>query len=283
MFSKHITEKYTYSFNNECDILHAPKVVNIVQRNVKVTTLRKLQVAGQLANSILSEGEQRAISLADFLTEVQLNPCNKGIFFDDPVNSQDHERRERIAARLVEISQDRQIIIFTHDIAFFIRLNIIAELKGVNHQYTTIRKAGGIPGIINVELPWIVQPVSKRIKFLRDHLVKLKKIEKDGSEDEYLLFAKSWYGLLREAWERAVEERLFKGIVERFSIGIQTQKLKKLIVTEELIKEVEFGMTESSNWLHDAAAGLNPTPPDTIKAEADLNFLDEFAKKCVAS
>lgn len=283
LFSKHITEKYTYSFNNECDILHAPKVVNIVQRNVKVTTLRKLQVAGQLANSILSEGEQRAISLADFLTEVQLNPCNKGIFFDDPVNSQDHERRERIAARLVEISQDRQIIIFTHDIAFFIRLNIIAELKGVNHQYTTIRKAGGIPGIINVELPWIVQPVSKRIKFLRDHLVKLKKTEKDGSEDEYLFFAKSWYGLLREAWERAVEERLFKGIVERFSIGIQTQKLKKLIVTEELIKDVEFGMTESSNWLHDAAAGLNPTPPDTIKAEADLNFLDEFAKKCVAS
>jgi len=32
---------------------------------------------------------------------------------------------------------------------------------------------------------------------------------------------------LREAWERAVEERLFKGVVERFSIGVQTLKLKK--------------------------------------------------------
>jgi hypothetical protein len=42
-------------------------------------------------------------------------------------------------------------------------------------------------------------------------------------------------------------------------------------------------MTESSNWLHDAAAGLNPTPPDSNKAEADLKFLDDFAKKCVSA
>ena len=283
LFNEHITEKYTSTFNAECEILNAPKVVNIVQRNAKASTLRKLQVAGQVANNILSEGEQRAISLADFLTEVQLNPNNKGIFFDDPVNSQDHDRREKIAARLVELSKQRQIIIFTHDIAFFIRLKIFAETTSIIHEYTTIRKAGGTPGIINPDLPWIVQPVGKRVKFLRDRLVKLKKVEKEASEDEYLLFAKSWYGLLRETWERAVEERLFKGVVERFSLGIQTQKLKKLIITDDLINEIETGMTESSNWLHDAAAGLNPTPPDSNKAETDLKFLDEFAKKCSAA
>lgn len=283
LFNEHITEKYTSTFNVECETLNAPNVVNIVQRNAKASTLRKLQVAGQVANNILSEGEQRAISLADFLTEVQLNPNNKGIFFDDPVNSQDHDRREKIAARLVELSKQRQIIVFTHDIAFFIRLKILAETNDVNHEYTTIRKSGGTPGIISPDLPWIVQPVGKRVKFLRDRLVKLKKIEKKGDGDEYLLFAKSWYGLLRETWERAVEERLFKGVVERFLLGIQTQKLKKLVVTDDLIKEIETGMTESSNWLHDAGAGLNPTPPDTVKAEADLNFIDEFAKKCVAA
>lgn len=283
LFNEHITESYTSTFNAECETLNAPKVVDIVQTNAKVSTLRKLQVAGQIANSVLSEGEQRAISIADFLTEAQLNPNNKGFFFDDPVNSQDHERREKIAARLVELSKQRQIIVFTHDITFFIRLKILAESSDVNHEYTTIRKSGGTPGIISPDLPWIVQPVGQRVKFLRNRLVKLKKIEKEGAEDEYLLFAKSWYGLLRETWERAVEERLFKGVVERFSLGIQTQKLKKLVVTEDLIKEIETGMTESSNWLHDAGAGLNPTPPDPVKAEADLNFLDEFAKKCVAA
>jgi hypothetical protein len=40
-------------------------------------------------------------------------------------------------------------------------------------------------------------------------------------------------------------------------------------------------MTESSSWIHDAAAGLNPTPPDTTKAEADLNKLNDFSNKCV--
>jgi hypothetical protein len=111
--------------------------------------------------------------------------------------------------------------------------------------------------------------------------VRLKKIEQSGNEDEYLFEAKSWYGLLREGWERAVEERLFKGVVERFSLGVQTQKLKKVVITDELLEDIEIGMTGSSSWIHDAAAGLNPTPPDITKAESDLKFLENFAAKCI--
>lgn len=283
LFSEHITEKYTNTFNEECESLDAPMVVNILQKNAKVSTLRKLEVAGQVANNILSEGEQRAISLADFLTEVQLNPKNKGVFFDDPVTSQDHDRREKIAARFVELAKQRQIIVFTHDIAFFIRLKLFAEKENVAHDYTTIRKAGGTPGLISPDLPWIVQPIKQRIGTLKDRLVRLKKVEQEATEDEYFFAVKGWYTLLREAWERAVEERLFKGVVQRFSIGVQTLRLRNVVVTSDLIAEIEHGMTESSNWLHDAAAGLNPKPPDTIKAETDLNYLVEFAKKCAAA
>ncbi len=283
LFTTHITDKYTDTFNNECKILNAPKVVQIAQKNARGSTLRKLQVAGMVANSVLSEGEQRAISLADFLTEVQMNPSNKGVFFDDPVTSQDHHRRERIAERLVELSSHKQVIVFTHDIAFFIRLKIFAEALTISHTITTIRNAGGTPGIISPSLPWIAQNVKARIGTLKGHLVRLKKIEREGSADDYFFAAKGWYILLREAWERAVEERLFKGVVERFLLGVQTQKLKKVIVTNELITEIEKGMTESSNWLHDAAAGLNPTPPDTTKAESDLQFFDDFATKCVSA
>ncbi|MCZ8353085.1 MAG: AAA family ATPase [Cyclobacteriaceae bacterium] len=281
LFTSHITDKYTDTFNTECSKLNAPKIVNIVQRNARISTLRKLQVAGVVANSVLSEGEQRAISLADFLTEVQLNPYNKGVFFDDPVTSQDHLRREKIAERLVELASKKQVIVFTHDIAFFIRLKIFAEASGLNHIITTIRNIGGTPGVISPDLPWIAQNVKARIGTLKDRLVRLKKVEREATPDEYFFAAKSWYNLLREAWERAVEERLFKGVVERFLLGVQTQKLKKVIVTNDLIAEIEKGMTDSSNWLHDAAAGLNPTPPDTAKAEIDLKFLEDFAAKCV--
>lgn len=281
LFSTHITDKYTEIFIKECRKLNAPSVVKISQRNARGTTLRKLQVAGVVANSILSEGEQRAISLADFLTEVQMNPTNKGVFFDDPVTSQDHHRREKIAERLVELALQKQVIVFTHDIAFFIRLKIAADTTATPYSFTTIRNIGGNPGIISPDLPWTAQPVKQRIGTLRDRLVRLKKIEQSGNEDEYLFTAKSWYGLLREGWERAVEERLFKGVVERFSLGVQTQKLKKVVITDELLEEIETGMTESSSWIHDAAAGLNPTPPDTIKAKSDLKFLQNFAAKCV--
>lgn len=281
LFTNHITDKYTEIFNNECKLLNAPKVVQIAQKNARGSTLRKLQVAGMVANSVLSEGEQRAISLADFLTEVQMNPYNKGVFFDDPVTSQDHHRREKIAERLVELALQKQVIVFTHDIAFFIRLKIAAETTATPYGFTTIRNIGGNPGIISPDLPWIAQPVKQRIATLRDKLVRLKKIEQSGNEDEYLFAAKSWYGLLREGWERAVEERLFKGVVERFSLGVQTQKLKKVAISDELLDDIEKGMTESSSWIHDAAAGLNPTPPDTNKAEADLNKLNDFSNKCV--
>lgn len=280
LFTTHITDKYTDAFNNECKILNAPKVVQIAQKNAKGSTLRKLQVAGRVANSVLSEGEQRAISLADFLTEVQMNPNNKGVFFDDPITSQDHHRREKIAERLVQLASQKQVIIFTHDIAFFIRLKISTETKGIPYSFTTIRNAGGNPGIISPDLPWIAQPVKQRIGTLKDRLVQLKKVEKEN-EDEYLFVAKAWYELLREGWERAVEERLFKGVVERFSLGVQTQKLKKVVITDEHLTDIENGMTESSSWIHDAAAGLNPTPPDTTKAENDLKSLEEFAAKCV--
>jgi hypothetical protein len=59
--------------------------------------------------------------------------------------------------------------------------------------------------------------------------------------------------------------------------------LQKIEITPELLKEVEEGMTESSKWVHDAAAGLNPPKPDSAKLEADLNFFEAFANKCKAA
>jgi len=66
--------------------------------------------------------KQNACSIADFLTEVQLDPNNCGIIFDDPVTSLDHERKDKIAQRLVMEAAQRQVVMFTHDIAFMSQL-----------------------------------------------------------------------------------------------------------------------------------------------------------------
>lgn len=281
LFSQHITNNYATTFSDECRILKAPNVVEISQHNAKAATYRKLLVAKQSASQILSEGEQRAISLADFLTEVQLNPNNAGVIFDDPVTSLDHKRRAIIAKRLVELSATKQVVIFTHDISFFAKLTSYADkTTGLKVTKTSIRKFGNAVGIIKPDLPWIAQKVTARIGFLRNELVKLKKLEKEGDEDQYNMQVKGWYGFLREAWERSIEERLFKGAIERFSGEVHTRPLEQIEVTPELIKMIDEGMTQSSNWVHDQAMGLNPPIPDTAKAESDLNYLDEFAQKC---
>lgn len=282
LYAEHVTEEYVAVFNEECRLLRAPSFVHLSQRNTRGNTLRKLKIADHGAMKILSEGEQRGISIADFVTEARLNPHNRGLIFDDPVSSQDHERRERIADRLVELAKFRQVIVFTHDIAFFLRLLAIAEGQQVPVEQNYIRKMGDSPGLVQSDSPWIAKPVKARIGMLKERLVELKKIEMAGDPDEYLLAAKQWYVLLRETWERAVEERLLKGVVERFAPGIQTQKLKKLEITEEMLSDIEKGMANCSQWVHDAAAGLNPTPPDTVQAQKDLDDIDALIAKCKA-
>lgn len=282
LYDEHVTAEYVESFNTESKALGAPNFVSLDQRNERASTLRRLTISDHNAIKVLSEGEQRAISIADFITESTLNPTNRGVIFDDPVSSQDHERKEKIAARLVELAKARQVIVFTHDIAFFSRLLGLADQEGVDLVYNYIKKIGDAPGVVEEDLPWLAKGVRARVGMLKQELVRLKKVEQAGDPDEYLFAAKQWYSWLRETWERTVEERVFKGVVERFAPGVQTQRLKKVVITDNMIAEVEKGMTNSSSWVHDAASGLNPTPPDTERAEQDLNDLDTFIQNCPA-
>ena len=73
----------------------------------------------KMTSDILSEGEQRALALAGFLTEVALTDGSGPIIIDDPVSSLDRERGLKVAKRLVEESGQRQVVVFTHDIIFF--------------------------------------------------------------------------------------------------------------------------------------------------------------------
>jgi len=278
LFAKYITVKYTDIFNEECLKLQAPKVVSINQRNTRGQTLRKLQVSGHGANQILSEGEQRAICIADFLTEAQMNPNNTGVVFDDPVSSLDHERRERIAQRFVEFSTQNQVVIFTHDISFYLRMKGMAEAAGVDCTLVSIRRHDDATGLIFNDVPWPATGVKQRLGVLKNRLVGVKKLEKAPDENDYLMAVKDWYMLLRETWERLVEEKVLNGVIERFSPVVSTMRLSKLIITPEMLAEVESGMTESSKWVHDSAANLNPTVPDSIKADKDLLQIETFYK-----
>ena len=119
LFASIIAQDYKERFANECKELNCSLPVEFRTQGQRGQTLRSLSIKGRhRPDAILSEGEQRAVALADFLTEVSLNPANAGIVLDDPVTSQDHERKERIARRLVSEAKDQQVVIFTHDLVF---------------------------------------------------------------------------------------------------------------------------------------------------------------------
>jgi len=277
-----VISQYVDVFNTETERLDCNFGLRVESHGSHSTTIKELKLEfarGYNPSDILSEGEQTVSALADFLTEAKLDKNNSGIIFDDPVTSLDHDRRSTIAKRLVEESKERQVIVLTHDVVFLLDLQYCAERESVDEKSVSMRKVGGSVGLIKPELPWIAQNVKSRIGYLRSKLAALKKAE-SGDSDEYREQVKSWYGLLRESWERAVEERLFKGVVQRFNKAVQTQKLAQIEVTDALIKEVTDGMSDSSKWLHDMAVGMNPSVPTTTKLENELQKIDDFITKC---
>lgn len=279
LFSKFVTEEYVRIFNEECEKLDAKFGIKISQRATKGNTLKQLVLEGWIPSQILSEGEQRAISLADFLTEAQMGNKNKGIIFDDPVNSLDHIRRQTIAERLVKESKVRQVIVFTHDITFLLALQSLGEEETIDCSITTIRKIGDTPGVINNSLPWLASNVKERVKKLNEAIPNLKKAEAGMDPDYYNEEAKKWCGLLRESWERAVEELLLNDAIQRFSPAIQTKRLEKAKFTPDLYKEIEKGMADCSNWVHDQARAINNPAPKVSKLETLLSTFNEFVKK----
>jgi hypothetical protein len=59
---------------------------------------------------------------------------------------------------------------------------------------------------------------------LRLALQELEAVDRKGDVDRYEVDAKVLAGDLREAWERAVEELLFRGVVMRFQRDVSARK-----------------------------------------------------------
>ncbi len=77
-----------------------------------------------------SHNDVKRYSLAAFLSELSVSANDSAIIFDDPVSSLDHEYREALAKRLAdEAAGGRQVIVFTHDIAFLFMLSRTASIS----------------------------------------------------------------------------------------------------------------------------------------------------------
>ena len=279
LFEKYVTDDYLHAFEEECKKLNANFNVEIVSRGSSGQTLKKLQIRGKAPGKVLSEGEQRAISIANFLTEARMDSRNVGIVLDDPVCSLDHKRRSLIVKRLLEEAKNRQVVIFTHEITFFMELKTEADKNGVIFEQETIRNYCNEPGDISPLIPWLGMTVKDRIGKLKNDLQDIVALYNSGDIDRYYYRAKEWCELLRESWERAVEEILFNDAIQRYNPCVQTQRLKKAPFSQDLYTELEKGMTECSAWCHDQARAINGDIPTANDLKEYIDCFESYCRK----
>ena len=132
-------------------------------------------------------------------------------------------------------------------------------------------------GVCTEDLPWVAMPAKKKIGYLKKEWQAADKLFRDGHQAAYEKEATYLYGLLREAWERGLEEVLLSGIVERFRPSVQTQHIGTIAdITAEDCQTVETSMTKCSKWLpgHDQAAAARAPVPEPPELRADIEALE---------
>ncbi len=230
---------------------------------------------------VLSEGEQRALSLACFLAETHVAGKHSGIILDDPVTSLDHGRVRRVARRLIdEAAKGRQIIIFTHNLVFYheLMLACVDRTNPVAALPCLIQQGGsGEFGIVSVgDEPWVARKVKDREHTLKAMIDAIPDDIAVTGED-YRRRCTGYYAALRETWERAVEEVVLNDVVRRFGSDVGTLRLAGVEVSDEDFMVVYRAMKRASEFSgHDQAGGRQIDTPTKDQMMADWYELVAF-------
>jgi energy-coupling factor transporter ATP-binding protein EcfA2 len=212
-------------FEDECKRLRAPNVtLNFPGREGHVT--RRKLVASYKPTEVLSEGEQKALALADFLAEVTCVPASSPVVFDDPITSMDYRRIHEVCDRVVALAEGHQIIVFTHNIWFAAELLGKADKKKL--KYYDIRLEGSDAGVVTeASHPRVdtIAQVTARVNKMIDGA------DKQEGEIRAALVEKG-YEKLRGLCEIIVEHEILKGVVQRYAPNVMMTKLDKINVTK---------------------------------------------------
>jgi energy-coupling factor transporter ATP-binding protein EcfA2 len=276
--TEHVTSVVRDQFTRETERLHLRKVTLDPTGGRRDATLEhRPKLLGATVNAdidhVLSEGEQTALGLAGFLTEVEFDDSKSGIVLDDPVSSLDAGRRSRVAKRLIGLAQDRQVIVFTHEVTFVTALNKTARDLGVEVTERTILCKGDRPGLASDKHPWNVKDIPSRIDWLAAELTRLQNDRGQLDSDEYTRRAQEWGGRLSQAWERAVNLDVVNELVDRGTNEVRPRKFRMLArITEQDDSDYQAGYSKASEWAprHDQAPETNFIAPEPDELEAEL-------------
>jgi energy-coupling factor transporter ATP-binding protein EcfA2 len=255
-------------------LLHQPKLVGARQQ---VTLPR-----------VFSEGEQTALGLGAFFTEAQIDGSCSTLILDDPVTSLDHIRRRLVAARLAALAATRQVVVFTHDVAFVADIKKEAGERAVDVTERAIMRSRGEerkPGTCSTTHPWKAKDVPARLNELRQDLAQLKRDASAWSEDVYEDSVGRWAGKLSETWERIFSQEIVGPIVADGGLEVRPMMVRILARFSEADRaEFDGSYGRVSQWAtrHDKSSLLNYVAPDVSDLEKELTLVETWFKRVKA-
>ena len=281
---KIITDAYIKRFNIE---LLKLKAKNLKDELVKTRTdsgrplhqiqLKGLVIAGTTPNQILSDGEHRIVSLAAFLADVTGKNARTPFIFDDPISSLDQDYEWNVSTRLIELANDRQVLIFTHRLSLYSAIEDAAKKEGdawkkAHLNQLCIELFNGTTGHPVSPEAWN-SATKESNNILIGRLDAAKKMADAGDIPGYKIHAQSICTDFRKLLERTVENDLLNDIVKRHRRSVTTDNrighLSK--ITHGDCEYIDDLMTKYSCYEHSQSQEAAPAfIPEEAELRADL-------------
>ena len=219
-----LNQDFGKRFEKECEKLRAPRVrLEFPGRQGQVVR-RKVVIAGHRLSETLSEGEQKVIALADFLAETSLKRTRAPVVFDDPITSLDYKRIREVAGRILDLSKERQVIVFTHNIWFATELLSRFEDSPGDCSYYDIRSEGESFGLVSKG----THPRADTFKTDRAKINEAVQHAKKATGSVQDALIEKGYEYLRNVCEVIVETDLLRGVTQRYQPNVMMTKLPQI-------------------------------------------------------
>jgi energy-coupling factor transporter ATP-binding protein EcfA2 len=281
---EHVTSVIRDRFTRESDRLKLERVTLVDVGGKKGALQHQPAFLGAVQRAplpmVLSEGEQTALGLAGFFTEAHLEVSHSAIVLDDPVSSLDHVRRGYVAARLAMLAKERQVVVFTHDIAFVADLRLAAESEAVGLCERSIeRRRSGQPGACLTSHPWKARDVPQRVQLLEEELARMRREMNEWDQQRYERETADWAGRLSETWERLINLEVVGKVIDRGSQEVRPRMFRVLArITEDDDRDFQASYARCSRWArrHDKSVDLNYVAPDLDDLRNELDVVRQW-------
>ncbi|MEK4871230.1 AAA family ATPase [Niallia sp. FSL W8-1348] len=228
-FKDLVEENYVTIFKKYCKELKV-RDVEVKLKPQKGKTFRSKYVAEEKfkITDIMSEGEQKAIAMAEFATDLKMRKNYNTVIFDDPVTSLDYKRTENFAKLIYNLSKDRQVIVYTHNILFYYFLyNQCESDKNTENKFYKVDSYDqNNKGLVSESFSGRLDSIGDLKKKINGYKQKIENKNCIGDELEYNISLA--YTEIRTWCELIVEEGFFKSIIRRYEPNIRFTKLSDI-------------------------------------------------------